>query len=78
MSKQVTNTVAVLTFFDQEKAQLPATRITEQPMLLIKSKINRTGDKFFKYLRKNELAVKSRTRSRPRPRIQRSLFLNFT
>ena len=41
MSKQVTNTIAVLAFFDQEKAPLPAIRITEQPMLLTKSKIKR-------------------------------------
>ena len=41
MSKQVNNTVAVLAFFDQEKAQLPAIRITEQPLLLTKSKIDR-------------------------------------
>ena len=38
------NTVAVsyVPFFDQQKAQLQATRITEQPVLLTKSKINRS------------------------------------
>ena len=52
MSKQVTNTVAVLAFFDQGKAhQLPAISITEQPMLLTKGKINRTGYKFSKCFR---------------------------
>ena len=65
MSKQVTNNVAVLAFFDQEKAQLPAIRITEQPMLLTKGKINRPGYKFSKYFRFNQ-TVKSRTRSRLR------------
>ena len=66
MSKQVNNTVAVLAFFDQEKAQLPAIRITEQPIL--KSKINRPSYKFSKYFRQKR-AVISRSRSRPRPRI---------
>ena len=45
MLKQVTNTVVALVFFDQEKAQLPAIRTTEQPTLLTKSKINRPGYK---------------------------------
>ena len=49
MSKQITNTVVVLEFLDQEKAQLPSRRITEQPMLLTKSKMNRPGYKFCKY-----------------------------
>ena len=31
------------------KAPLPATRITEKPILLTKSKINRPGYKFSKY-----------------------------
>ena len=62
MSKQVTNTEAVLTFLDQEKAQFPAIRITEEPMLLTKSKIKRLGCKFSKYFRKKQ-AVKSRTGS---------------
>ena len=65
MSKQVTNTEAVLTFLDQEKAQFPAIRITEEPMLLTKSKIKRLGCKFSKYFRKKQ-AVKSRTGSGPR------------
>ena len=43
MSIQVTNTVVVLASFDQEKAQLLAIRITEQPILLTKNKINRPG-----------------------------------
>ena len=49
MSKQVTNTVAVLVFFDHKKAQLQAMGINEQPMLLTKSKINRPSYKFSKY-----------------------------
>ena len=49
MSKQVTNTVVVLAFFNQEKAQLPAITISEEPMLLTKRKINRTGYKISKY-----------------------------
>ena len=38
------NTVAVsyVAYFDQQKAQLPATRITEHPVLLTKSNINRS------------------------------------
>ena len=39
-------------FSIRKKAQLPAIRITEQPLLLSKSKINhRTGYKFSKYFR---------------------------
>ena len=68
MSKQVNNTVAVLAFFDQQKAQLPAIRTTEQPMLLTKSKIDRQRYKISNYFRYKR-AVKSRTRSRPRHRI---------
>ena len=49
MSKQVTNTVAVMALFDQEKAQLSAIRITEQPRVLAKSKINRPSNKLSKY-----------------------------
>ena len=49
MSKQITNTVVVLEFLDQEKAQLPSRRITEQPVLLTKNKINRPGYKFCNY-----------------------------
>ena len=33
-------------FLMSKKAQLPAIRITEQPILLTKSKIKRTGYKF--------------------------------
>ena len=51
-----------------KKAQLPAIRITEQPIQLTKNKINCPGYKFSKYFRYMR-AVKSRTRSRPRPRI---------
>ena len=41
LSKQGKNTVAVLEFFDQpKKVKLPARRITEQPVLLTKSKIS--------------------------------------
>ena len=40
-----------LAFFNQENAQLPAIRITEQRMLLTKSKINRPGHKISKYFR---------------------------
>ena len=44
MSKQVNNAVAVLSFFrSAKKVKLPAIRITEQPTLLTKSKINRSG-----------------------------------
>ena len=49
MSKQVNNTVHVvvlaLIFLISKKAQVTAIRITEQPILLTKSKINRTGYK---------------------------------
>ena len=41
MSKQGKNAVAVLAFFEQKKAQMPALRVTEQPILLRRSKINR-------------------------------------
>ena len=51
MSKQVNNAVVVLAFFDQEKAHLSAVRITEQPMLLTKSKFNHQGYNFSKYFR---------------------------
>ena len=51
VSKQGTNMIAFLAFFDQEKAQLPAIRVTEQPMLLTKIKINRQGYQFCKYFR---------------------------
>ena len=46
MSKLVKNTVAVLAFSINKKARLPAIRITGQPILLSKSKINRSSDKF--------------------------------
>ena len=45
MSKQFKITVAVLAFFDQQKAQLPAIRITEQLILLTKRNI----DQFHKW-----------------------------
>ena len=51
-----------------KRAQLPAIRIIEQPILLTKRKTNRPGYKFSKNLPK-KLAVKSRTRFRPPPRI---------
>ena len=51
-----------------KKAQLPAIRITEQPILPTKKKINRPGYKFSKYFRQKR-AVKSPTRSRVRPKI---------
>ena len=51
-----------------EKAQLPAIRITEQPMMLTKRKIIRPGYKFSKYFRLKR-AIKSHIRSRLRPRI---------
>ena len=38
-------------FRSAKKAQLPEMRITKQPILLIKSKINRPGYKFSKYVR---------------------------
>ena len=43
LSKQVKNTVAAWHFSISKKAQLPAIGITEQPILLTKSKINRPG-----------------------------------
>ena len=62
--------VVVLAFFDQKKAQLPAIRITKQPMLLTKSKTNCPGYKFSKYFRyKQAVTVKSRTHSHPRPTV---------
>ena len=51
MSKQVTNTVAVWTLFDQEKAQLLEKRITDKLTLLKNSKMNRPGYKLFKSFR---------------------------
>ena len=52
MSKQVNNTVAVLHFFLSAKGlSYAAMRITEQPILLTKRKINRPGYKFSKYFR---------------------------
>ena len=53
MSNQVTNTKAVSAYFDQEKAQLPSIRITEQPMSLTKGKINRPGLNFLSIFAKN-------------------------
>ena len=38
-------------FSISKKTQIPAIRITEQPILLTKSKINRPGYKFSKYFR---------------------------
>ena len=55
-------------FLISKKAQLPAMRIAEQPILLTKSKMDRPDYKFSKYFRKKR-AVKSCTRSRLRPRI---------
>ena len=46
VSKQVKITVAVLVFSISQKAQLLAIRITEQPMMLTKRKINRPGINF--------------------------------
>ena len=40
-----------LAFFEQQKAQLPAMRRTEQHILLTESKINRQGYKFATYFR---------------------------
>ena len=54
VSKQVEDTVAVFVFVffffhfsNSKRAQLPAIRITEQPILLRKRKINRPGYKVF-------------------------------
>ena len=55
-------------FSINKKVQLPAIRITEQPILLTKRKINRLGYRFSKYFREKR-AVKSRIRSISRPRI---------
>ena len=38
-------------FSIRKKAQLPAVRITEQPILVTMSKINRPGYKFSEYFR---------------------------
>ena len=51
--------LAVLVFFDQKKAQLSTIRITEQPILLTMSKINRPGYKFSKYLKKKKISFSS-------------------
>ena len=50
-------------FSISKKAQLPAIRTSEQPMLLTKSKINCPAYKFSKYFREKR-SVKSRPRSR--------------
>ena len=55
-------------FSINKKVQLPAMRITEQPILLTKRKINRLGYRFSKYFHEKR-AVKSRIRSISRPRI---------
>ena len=55
-------------FSISKKAQRPAIRITEQPILLTKSKINYLGYNFSQYFHQKK-AVKSRTCSCPRPRI---------
>ena len=69
MSKQVKNMAAVLPFFFiGKKAPLPAIRITEHPILLTNSKINRPSNKFAKYFHQKK-AVKSRTHYCPHPRI---------
>ena len=44
---------AVLAFFEQLKGSVTAMEITEQPVLLAKSKINRPGYKFSKNFYKN-------------------------
>ena len=46
VSKQVKITISVLAFFDSQKAQLLEIRITEQPIILTKRKINRPGINF--------------------------------
>ena len=51
LSKQGKNTVAVWHFSIKKKAQLPAIRITEQPLLLTKRKINCLCYKCSKYFR---------------------------
>ena len=51
MTKQVENTTAVLAFFDQQNGSVVSNRITEQPILETKGKINRPGYKFSKYFR---------------------------
>ena len=49
--EQVINNVSVLAIFEQEKAQLPAIRICEKPMLPTKSTINHPGYKISRYFR---------------------------
>mgnify|MGYP007058668627 CR=1 FL=1 len=67
VSKQVKNIVAVLAI--SKWAQFPAIRITKQPMLLTKRKINRQGYKFWSINFCQKQSAKSRTCSRPHPRI---------
>ena len=45
------SSVVVLAFFDQEKAQVSATRMTKEGMLLTKSEIKRPGYKSSEYFR---------------------------
>ena len=59
----------VLAIFDLQRAQLPATSITEQPTLLAKIEIKRRGYKFSVPIFAKNRAVISRTRSRPCPGI---------
>ena len=66
--KKVTNTVAGLSLLNQESAQLSAIKIPEQTMVLTKSKVN-LPEVFILLVFHLKLPVKSRTRSRPRPRI---------
>ena len=51
VTKQVQSGLAVGIFLSSRKAQLPDMRITEQPILLTKNKINRSGCKFSTYFR---------------------------
>ena len=59
-------------FSSSKKAQFVAIRITEQPILLTKSKSNHHVNKFSKNFHQQQ-AIKSRTRPCPRPRIYRPL-----
>ena len=55
-------------FLIGKKAPLPAIRITEHPILLTNSEMNRPSNKFAKYFHQKK-AVKSHTHYCPHPRI---------
>ena len=68
VAKQVTNAVAGLSLLNRQSAQLSAIKIPEQTTLLTKRKLS-LPKVFISLVFHLKLAVKSRTRSRTRPRI---------